>query len=104
MVALAWGNGGKVILEILYDGDIAIFSCEILESARREAPVKRKNEECNRKNAGLARRTRVALLDPRRKNLECYWELRIASAMLRVPWRIRANGNGANDDAAARFD
>jgi len=46
----------------------------------------------------------IALLDPHRKNPECYWELRIASAMLRVLWRIRANGNGANDDAVARFD
>lgn len=30
-------------------------------------------------------------------------ELRIASAMLRVLWRIRTNGNDANDDVAARF-
>lgn len=35
--------------------------------------------ECSRKNAGLARRTRITLLDPHRKNPACYWELRIVS-------------------------
>lgn len=80
---------------------MAISSREIRSQQGERLLARRKKEDYNRKNAGLARRTRVALLDPRRKNLECYWELRIASAMLRVPWRIRANGNGANDDRRA---
>lgn len=65
------------------------FFRKISESTRRGASGERnkkkeKNEECDRKNVGFARRTRVALFDLRWKNPELYWESRIATAMLRT--------------------
>jgi len=50
--------------------DMVASSREISESARREAPGKKKKkiEECSRKNAGFAWRTRITLLDPSEKS------------------------------------
>ena len=85
--------------------DMVASSREISESARREAPGKKKKkiEECSRKNAGFAWRNAYNVtrsVGKIRSATGNYASLQRCYEF----WRIRTNGNGANDDATARSD